>query len=194
MSAMTDSAYITVVSGLPRSGTSLMMQMLAAGGLPILSDGTRGPDADNPRGYFELEAAKKTRQDPSWLAAAPGKAVKVVHLPLHDLPAGYTYRVLFMKRRLEEVLASQRAMLDRLGKKGASLPDAELGRVYQGQLDRLEQWLPGQANFSVLYLSYNDLVAEPAPICDRINQFLDGRLDAVAMQKAVDPSLYRRRG
>jgi hypothetical protein len=191
--ATSDSPYITVVSGLPRSGTSLMMQMLAAGGMPILSDGSRPPDEDNPRGYFELEAVKTTRQDSSWLAAASGKAVKIIHLLLYDLPSANTYRVLFLKRKLDEVLASQQVMLDRLHKKGASLPDAQLARVYQGQLDRLEQWLSGQTNFSVLYISYNDLILEPALACDRINHFLDGRLDAAALQKVVDPSLYRQR-
>src|SRR5262245_41311102 len=110
-----DRAYVTVVSGLPRSGTSLMMQMLAAGGMAVLTDELRGPDPDNPRGYYEFEPVKRTRHDPSWLVGAPGKAVKLVHLLLYDLPAEYSYRVIFMKRRLSEVLASQRAMLDRQG-------------------------------------------------------------------------------
>src|SRR3569833_79554 len=114
-------AFITVVSGLPRSGTSMMMQMLAAGGMPMLTDGVRGPDPDNPRGYFAFGPVKRTPQDARWLAGAPGKAVKVVHSLLPALPGGYEYRVLFMLRDMHEVLASQDTMLRRLGRCGADL-------------------------------------------------------------------------
>jgi len=109
---------ITVVSGLPRSGTSMMMQMLGAGGLAVLTDGKRGADADNPRGYYEYEAVKSLGQDASWLASAGGKAVKIVSALLIHLPDGFDYRVIFMRRPIAEVLASQRAMLDRLGHAG----------------------------------------------------------------------------
>ena len=120
--------FVTVVSGLPRSGTSLMMQMLAAGGVELLIDQIRRADADNPRGYFELEAVKRTRQDASWLDDAAGKAVKVIHLLLRDLPDDREYRVVMMSRDLDEVLASQQAMLARSGKKGANLPPERLAK------------------------------------------------------------------
>ena len=97
---------ITIVSGLPRSGTSLMMQMLEAGGMPVLTDGIRDADEDNPRGYYELEAVKRTKDDPAWLHGAPGKVVKMIYLLLYDLPTTYNYRIIFMRRPLSEVVAS----------------------------------------------------------------------------------------
>ena len=113
--------YITIVSGLPRCGTSLMMQMIDAGGLRALTDEARAPDEDNPRGYYELEAVKRTNQDPSWLDAAGGKVVKMAYLLLYDLPADRSYRVVFMKRDLREVVQSQAAMLARRQAQGADL-------------------------------------------------------------------------
>ena len=188
-----DRAYVTVVSGLPRSGTSLMMQMLAAGGMPVLTDELRGPDPDNPRGYYEFEPVKRSRHDPSWLVGTQGKAVKLVHLLLYDLPPEYCYRVIFMKRRLSEVLASQRAMLDRQGKKGANLSHARLGEIYESQLGKLEIWLNQQSNFSVLSVDYNELIADPRIATDAIASFVEGGLDIIAMTKMVDPLLYRQR-
>ena len=170
-----------------------MMQMLAAGGMPVLTDELRGPDPDNPRGYYEFEPVKRTRHDPSWLVGAGGKAVKLVHLLLYDLPAEYSYRVIFMKRRLSEVLASQRAMLDRQGKKGANLSDARLGEIYESQLSKLQSWLNQQSNFSVLSIDYNELIADPRIATDAIESFLEGGLDTISMMKMVEPSLYRQR-
>src|SRR5262249_30630691 len=102
---------IIIVSGLPRSGTSLMMQMLDGGGVPVLTDNIRAADTDNPRGYYEFEPVKATKRDATWLPAARGKAVKMVSQLLYHLPPGETYRVLFLERDLEEVLASQEKML-----------------------------------------------------------------------------------
>src|SRR5947208_15012411 len=104
---------ITIVTGLPRSGTSVMMQMLSAGGLPPLTDGLRQPDEDNPRGYFEFEPVKQIRRDTAWLQLAVGKAVKMVHLLLPELPLdqNHRYRVIMMRRDLSDVLASQNKML-----------------------------------------------------------------------------------
>jgi len=189
-----DQPFVTIVSGLPRSGTSLMMQILAAGGMPILTDGQRGADHDNPRGYYEFEAVKDTRRNPGWLALAVGKAVKKVHVLLYDLPACSSYRVILMKRKLEEVLASQRAMLDRQGKKGANLAPAQLAAVYQKQLTQLENWLSKQDHFRTLAVNYNDLVAEPKEPIQAVNQFLGGDLDCEAACRAVEPGLYRQRG
>ena len=189
---MNDEA-ITIVSGLPRSGTSLMMQMLDAGGLSILTDNVRSPDEDNPKGYYELEAVKRTRKDPSWLNEAGGRVVKMVHLLLYDLPTERTYRVIFMKRDLREVVRSQSKMLQRRGTKGGDLSPDQLMKGFERQLEKIEAWLGERPNYEVLYVSYNDLMKDPAAAVEAVNRFLGGALDGDAMRKTVDPSLYRQR-
>ena len=184
---------ITIVSGLPRSGTSLMMQMIDAGGVPALTDHVRSQDEDNPRGYYELEAVKKTRSDPTWLARARGRVVKLVHLLLYDLPDAHSYRVVFMRRDLSEVVRSQAVMLERRGTEGADLSADQLIKAFEGQLDKVQKWLGERPNFEVLYVNYNELVADPGPAAAAINGFLGGGLDESAMLAAVDPSLYRQR-
>jgi len=184
---------ITIVSGLPRSGTSLLMQMLDAGGLKALTDNVRAGDEDNPRGYFELEAVKRTREDLSWLDQAAGRAVKMVHVLLYDLPPDRSYRVLFVKRDLREVVRSQEVMLRRRGAEGANLTDEQLISAYERQLAKIERWLAGQPSFQVLHVSYNDLMADPARAAAAINRFLGGSLDEEQMLGHVDPALYRQR-
>ena len=185
--------FITIVSGLPRSGTSLMMQMLSAGGYPVLTDQVRAADESNPRGYFELEAVKKLRVDHAWLEQARGGAVKIIHALVRELPTDgrYEYRVLLMKRPIEEVLASQRAMLARSGK--ASADDTTLSRVFQAQLAELERWLAAQSHFSWLPVEHQRVLKEPLAVAGEINGFLGGTLDTAAMAAAVDPLLYRQR-
>jgi hypothetical protein len=184
---------VTIVSGLPRSGTSLMMQMLAAGGIAPLTDSLRQPDESNPRGYFELEAVKKLRSDRSWLHEAPGKAVKIIHLLLRELPTdgSFQYRVLLMQRPMSEVLSSQRAMLARQGK--ASADDAMLTKVYGAQMAEAERWLAEHAVFAVLPVSHGRLLQQPPLVAGEVNDFLGGQLDTAAMAAAVDPSLHRQR-
>ena len=191
---MAERGYVTVVSGLPRTGTSMMMRVLEAGGVPPLIDGERVADEDNPRGYYEFEPVKKTKADPSWVAEAPGKAVKLVHLLLMDLPGGYEYRVVFMRRKMEQILASQKVMLERQGKKGAALSGDQLAKIYQGQLDKVDAWLGGQGHFSVLKVDYNQMVGEPGVAIEQIDAFLGGGLDTGAMAGVVEPDLYRQRG
>ena len=188
-----DEDRITIVSGLPRSGTSLMMQMLQAGGIGALTDHVRAADDDNPRGYWEYEAVKRTKQDASWLADAPGKVVKMVHLLLYDLPPDRFYRVLFMQRDLREVVQSQSAMLERLGRKGASLTDDELSAAFEEQLAKIGRWLDEQPNFTALTVDYNTLLEHPEPITQAIDEFVGGGLDTKAMCAVIDPSLYRQR-
>jgi hypothetical protein len=185
--------FITVVSGLPRSGTSLAMQMLAAGGMEVLTDELRAADEDNPRGYFEFEAVKRTRSDPGWVPLAAGKAVKVVHLLLPDLPPGFEYRVILMRRDAGEVLASQRTMLARLGRPGAQLSDERLAAIYAAQLERVREWLRSQGGFRVLEVEYADCLCRADETASRILEFLEVPLDGRAMAAAVDPSLYRQR-
>ena len=183
----------TIVSGLPRSGTSLMMQMIHSGGLPALTDEVRARDEDNPRGYFELEAVKKTKNDPSWLDDTPGRVVKMVHLLLYDLPDDRSYRVVFMTRLLDEVVRSQGVMLQRRATAGANLTARQLITAYEGQLVKIRHWLDEQPNFQVHYVSYNDLMADPSAAATAVNAFLGGGLDVDAMRGTVDPKLYRQR-
>jgi hypothetical protein len=184
---------ITIVSGLPRSGTSLMMQMLQAGGLPSLTDSVRSPDENNPRGYLEFEPVKRLRVDQSWLTQAQGHAVKIIHLFLRDLPVDgrFVYRVVLMKRPMEEILTSQRLMLERQGK--TAVENATLAQIYQSQLSQVEQWLGSQPHFSCLPVWYHDVLRNPLEIAHRINSFLGDHLDVAAMASAVDPSLWHQR-
>lgn len=182
---------IIIVSGLPRSGTSLMMQMLAAGGIEVLTDGERTADEDNPRGYVELERVKRIKQDASWLPSARGKAVKMISQLVFDLPASEKYRLLLMERELDEVLASQEKMLARLGR--PALPRATMKTAFSNQIDRFNTWLAVQPNFAVLRVNYAALVGDSAAEISRITEFLGGQLNASAMLDAVDPALYRNR-
>jgi hypothetical protein len=185
--------FITIVSGLPRSGTSMMMQVIEAGGIPALTDNLRTKDEDNPQGYYEFEPVKKTREDPSWVAGARGKVVKMVYRLLYDLPADQEYRVIFMRRNIDEVLASQKKMLQRSGKQGAAISDEKLKELFMAELDKFDRWIAAQPNFSIIEVDYRDMVAAPATQCKRINGFLGGVLDGDRAAAAVDPALYRNR-
>lgn len=172
-----------------------MMQMLAAGGLPALTDGERSPDADNPRGYLELERVKRLKSDSSWLATAHGHAVKIIHLLLQDLPTGHEYDVLFMERDIGEVLRSQAAMLARSGRAGAQLSPERLAAVYRAQLQSVRTWMAERPCFRVQTVRYADLVSNAPAAVSEIRGFLraGSGLNAEAMISAVDPSLYRNR-
>jgi hypothetical protein len=182
---------IVIVSGLPRSGTSLMCQMLANGGIEVITDRHRTPDTDNPRGYFELEKVKKLKQDASWLPEARGKAVKMVSQLLYDLPVTERYRVIFMRRDLDEVLASQEKMLERLGRPIA--PRDQIRKDFIVHLDRLDRKLAGQCHIALLRVDYKALVERPVEMAEVVNAFLGGRGDESRMAASVDPSLYRNR-
>lgn len=185
--------FITIVSGLPRSGTSMMMQMLAAGGMPALVDNVRQADEDNPRGYYEFERVKQVETDSSWLCEAEGRAVKMVYRLLYDLPTDRTYRVIFMTRPLDEVIASQEVMLERHGKASERLDVTGLTEIYRRQLQEVTAWLDAQPGFSVLPVEYHDVLDNPEQVVHRINCFLDGCLDTEAMVRVPDQSLYRQR-
>jgi hypothetical protein len=184
---------VTVVSGLPRSGTSLAMQMIHAGGLPAVTDGQRTSDDDNPRGYFEFERVKQLRNDKAWLDEAAGKVVKVIHLLLTELPDDRPYRVVFMRRDLREVVKSQSTMLSRSGRAGGGLPPERLMAVYEQQLKSVDAWLAARPNFRRLDVPYADLVAAPGTWVPQVNAFLGGTLNEPAMLASVDPSLHRNR-
>jgi hypothetical protein len=184
---------VVVVSGLPRSGTSMMMRMLVAGGLSAQSDARRAADADNPLGYFEDERVKDLARDAAWISEARGKAVKVVSALLKHLPPGERYRIVFMRREIGEVLASQRQMLVRLGKTADPAGDERLRELFARHLETVTAELACRAHTDVLYVDYARTVAEPAVEAARVNVFLGGGLDERAMAAAVDPSLYRQK-
>lgn len=186
---------IVVVSGLPRSGTSLAMQMIAAGGVEPLTDGERTADIDNPRGYYELDAVKRLKQDSSCVHEASGKVVKVISHLLGDLPTGETYRIVFVERDLDEILASQAKMIARLGKPAP--PQDIVRRAFETHLGAFERLAASRQDFAVLRVAYADMVSDPAAAAERIADFLaEGDfvgLDVGAMAGAVDPGLYRNR-
>jgi hypothetical protein len=186
---------IVVVSGLPRSGTSMMMHMLEAGGLGVLADGERVADVDNPKGYFELERIKNLEQetDKSYLRAARGKAVKVISFLIKDLPDDNDYRIVFMRRDLDEVLASQQKMIDRLASADSDADAAAMKEAFRNDIARVRVLCRTRRNFALIEVRYQDAVADPAAASRAVNAFLGGRLDEAAMRAAVDESLYRNR-
>lgn len=187
-------AGIVVVSGLPRSGTSLMMKMLEAGGIPVLSDNERVADLDNPNGYYEFEDVKRLPDgDCSWLPAAQGRAVKVIVSLLRFLPPGYSYKVVFMRRSIDEVLASQRVMLRHRGGDGASADDDGLRQAFERHVREVSAWMREQPFIDHLDVDYNALLADPGPVLNSLGRFLGGRVDPAAMATAIDPRLYRQR-
>ena len=184
---------ITIVSGLPRSGTSLMMQMLVAGGMPALSDGERRADTDNPRGYLEWERIKQLPNDPACIAEGEGKVVKVISRLLLSLPAGYEYRILFMQRPLAEVLASQDEMLRRRGTYREGTDPAVISAAFEKHLREVFAWMDGKAYVKALRVPYHDVLSKPKDVAHQISQFLQIKLDEEAMEQQVDASLYRNR-
>lgn len=184
---------ITIVSGLPRSGTSMMMMMLQEGGMEVLTDNIRRADEDNPKGYYEYEKVKEIERDKSWLRLAEGKVVKMISALLSYLPDDHEYKVIFMQRKMEEILASQRRMLIRRGEDTDAVSDEKIAEISRKHLLRVERWLSDQPNIDVLYVRYNDALAEPLVQAERISRFLDGRVDAERMAQAIDERLYRER-
>ena len=180
--------YVTVVSGMPRSGTSLMMQMLEAGGIAALTDHRRAADQHNPRGYFEYEAVKRIKQDYSWMEGARGKAVKIIYRLLPYLPLGFSYRVVFIERALGEVFASQRDMLHSLGNDAAGQDEERLVAAFKKELEQTRIWLRAQPNIRTMFVRYEGIIADPARWSDDLSRFLDS-LDEVAMAAVVDPKL-----
>ncbi len=186
--------YIVIVSGLPRSGTSMMMKMLEAGGEQILTDRLRGADDNNPNGYYEFERVKKLKEgDFDWLPDAIGKTVKIVTGLITYLPSQYKYKVIFMRRDINEVLSSQKKMLGRLGKQEDNVSDEKMTKIYQEHLRTVELWISKQPNIEILYVNYNTMVGDPAESLENVNEFLGGGLDVQAMPGVVNKDLYRER-
>jgi len=184
---------IIIVSGLPRSGTSLMMKMLAEGGMQIVTDAIRHADEDNPNGYFELETVKSLPEgNLTWLQDNSGRAVKVISSLLEYLPSEYAYKVIFMEREIKEILASQQKMLVHRNET-AKLNDSEMELQFRNHLAAMKAWLVRQANIEVLYVNFNVLIANPEPLCKRISDFTGISLDINRMLSVPSEKLYRNR-
>jgi hypothetical protein len=190
---------VLVVSGLPRSGTSMLMQMLQAGGVPILTDSVRQADEDNPKGYFEFEEVKKMLQDQEgvrgWIEQARGHAVKIVVPLVNSLPAGANYRVVLIERDADAILASQGKMIVRRGESIEDTPErrSRLRTQYGRLMEQTNARLRARSDVQILKLRYEDIVRRPAEAAEHINQFAGGTLDVSRMTAAVDASLHRNR-
>src|SRR5258708_6773586 len=162
---------ITIVSGLPRSGTSMMMKMLEAGGLQALTDNIRAADEDNPKGYFEFERVKQIENDKTWLEDARGRVVKLISALLKHLPPSYNYKVIFMRRAMPEILASQRQMLIRRGEPADAVPDDKMAAMFEKHVAQVESWLAAHPNLDFLYLTSNKAIKDSRPHADPTTPF-----------------------
>jgi len=171
----------------------MMMRMLEAGGIEPVTDNIRKADEDNLRGYYEFERVKKIREDRSRLPLCEGKAVKMISMLLLDLPKDRAYKVIFMQRNMEEILASQKSMLTRRGEKGAGVHDSKMAKSYEKHLQQVKNWLAESDAFDVLYVNYNDVLSMPHYHIDAIDQFLGGGLHTEQMAQVVELSLYHQR-
>lgn len=188
----TERPWITIVSGLPRSGTSMMMRMLEAGGIPALTDELRTPDEDNPNGYYEFEDVKSIENYTTWIDRAPGHSVKMVYSLLEHLPTDLDYRIVFMRRDVDEILQSQKAMLERSGIE-TDIPDGTMKTLFERQLRQFYAWLPSQTHLRLINVSYNALLSRPETVIAQINRHFGESLDADAMKAMIDHNLYRHR-
>lgn len=185
---------IIIVTGLPRSGTSMMMAMLEAGGIPLLTDGERVANGDNPKGYFEFERVKNLVDgDVDWISSARGKAVKVISYLLMKLPSTFNYRVIFIHRKIDEILASQRKMLINRGEDPDKISEDEMKAVLIKHLELVNVWIKSQPNIERIDVDYNRLLENPNDDLGKVLQFLDREIDSNNMEQIIDPQLYRQR-
>ena len=182
-----------IVSGLPRSGTSMLMKMLAAGGMDILTDDRREADDDNPKGYFEYEPVMNLAQDASWVEDWDQKVIKVISHLLPYLPSHRPYKVIFVLRPLQEILISQQRMLQRKGQVSSYPRQDRMYAKFSNHLFDIRLWLARQAHFDSLFVNYPDIVASPLDWAARISEFVGGDCDLQHMAETVDPRLYRNR-
>jgi len=187
---------IVVVSGLPRSGTSMLMKMLDAGGMAIMTDSERVADIDNPKGYFEYERVKDLEKetDKSYVREGRGKVLKVISFLIKDLPDDNDYRVIFMRRDLDEVLASQNKMIHRLGTEDSAAAEDAMKEAYRNDIVRTRLLCKNRQNFELIEVNYKNTIEDPEATARCVNAFVGGHLDEAAMREVVDGSLYRNRG
>jgi len=185
---------IIVVSGLPRSGTSMMMKMLDAAGLPIMTDAIRQADEDNPKGYFEYERVKDLEKeaDKAWVREARGKVLKVISFLLKDLPPDNFYRVIFVRRDIDEVVASQNKMIRNRGEENR-VEDEEAKRLFQRHLLQVKMLVSRSPNFEMLEVDHQEAIRDARAVAAKVNAFLGGGFDVERMAAAVDRTLYRNR-
>lgn len=182
---------VVVVSGLPRSGTSMMMQLLVAGGITAVQDHIREQDSDNPKGYFEFEKVKSLKDDSSWVKNCSDQCIKVISFHLNNLPDNCHYKVVFMRREMDEIIRSQKKML--VNKKRSTDNMDKLSTIYDKHVREVEVFLKDQQNFDVAYMNYTDVLNHPYKAFKSLCHFLDRRLNQDEMIKVVDPMLYRNR-
>jgi hypothetical protein len=184
---------IVIVSGLPRSGTSMAMQILVAGGYPVVTDGVREADEDNPRGYYEAERVKELHrdgEDKSWLHRSRGKAIKIISFLLRYLPEDNNYKVILMRRDLPEVLASQTRMLERRNEPN-EIDDEQMLEIWRDHLWKVDYFLKHAPHMQHIEVSYSDTVTNPLQQVARIRDFLARDMDLERMARVIDPSLCR---
>jgi len=181
-----------IVSGLPRSGTSLMMQMLEAGGITILTDGERQADENNPKGYYEYEAVKEMHTgNTSWVKQGRGKALKVVSHQLEYLPRSYPYQIIFMRRHLDEIVRSQQKMMERDGVMPKSFSKEKLLAEYEMHLLHTLRWLDKQSNIEYATFYHHHILANPRQQAQRLANFLRQSMPIESMVQVIEPKLYR---
>ncbi|MDT0559040.1 alkaline phosphatase family protein [Ichthyenterobacterium sp. W332] len=180
---------IVIVSGLPRSGTSMMMQMLYKGGIKVLTDEKRKADRSNPKGYFEYEPVMSIHKDNSWLSKAENKSVKVVAPLLKHLDSKFRYKIIFMNRDLNEVVKSQQIMT---GRNPDELP-VKLLNAFKKQLKKVEAWKDSEPGVELIYLNYKDVLQNPIDAADKIESFIGVKMEKNGMVQSVDKTLYRNK-
>ncbi len=171
----------------------MMMKILEAGGMEVVTDNIRKANEDNPQGYYEYERVKKIKEDTAWLKETRGKAFKMVSQLLYELPSNENYKVIFMKRKMNEILASQRKMLERMGNNKGNVSDEKMGEFFNKHLSKIVEWIEGRKYIDVLYVGYNDILENPGEQIKILNQFLNDKLNIEKAVKAIDKSLYRNR-
>ena len=170
-----------------------MMQMLVEAGMTALTDNQRTADQDNPNGYYELESVLRLQLEASWLSEAEGKVVKVVSPLLAHLPDSYDYDVIFMRRDLGEIIASQSRMIANRQSNGADLNAEQLTKTFKNHLKDVYIWMGARPNVRNLTVNYSDVIADPSAVAARVSGFLGDTLDPDSMVSAVDANLYRNR-
>jgi len=182
---------ITIVSGLPRSGTSLVMQMLKAGGMAVLTDGVRKPDENNPLGYFEHEKVKLLMKENGWLNEAEDKALKIIAQLLIYLPVNFEYKIIFVERDMDEVLISQKKMLKNMESSRSDTDDKLLKNAFEKQVTRVKSWLKEQSNCKTVFIAYKDIILNGTDVILKLNGFLGQRMDMELAFSVINPQLYR---
>ncbi len=180
---------ITIVSGLPRSGTSMMMQILKSGGMKVVTDNIRKANEDNPHGYYEYERVKKIKEDTAWLKETRGKAFKMISQLLYDLPSNENYKIIFMNRKMNEILASQSKMLERMGSNKGGKKKEKMGKFFDKHLCEIKDWIESRKCMAVLYIDYNDFLVNSDEHIKTLNRFLNYKLNEKKAIKVIDKSI-----